>query len=216
VLEKLERLPPEALTAQRGTDFVGVIDSIAKRQLLLREFDRARASYERALAIHDGLEGLAPRMVALGRASLLHGLGIVAQLQDRFDEAEDAYKKALAIYLEFNDRHSAANTYHQLGMVTEEQSFSRRRSAAGHRSDRLRRQHAITYLRPLDAEAEGADWTEVAWIVLHIDPAEEPARARKAWDSHRAKWLVVSVAAFFDGPLSKDFDGLPTSASRAL
>ena len=27
---------------------------------------------------------------------------------------------------------------------------------------------------------------------------------------------TVSVAAFFDGPLSKDFDGLPTSASRAL
>jgi hypothetical protein len=26
----------------------------------------------------------------------------------------------------------------------------------------------------------------------------------------------VSVATFFDGPLSKDFDGLPTSASRAL
>jgi branched-chain amino acid transport system permease protein len=26
----------------------------------------------------------------------------------------------------------------------------------------------------------------------------------------------VSVAAFFDGPLSKDFDGLPTSSSRAL
>ena len=27
---------------------------------------------------------------------------------------------------------------------------------------------------------------------------------------------ALSVAAFFDGPLSKDFDGLPTSASRAL
>jgi hypothetical protein len=27
---------------------------------------------------------------------------------------------------------------------------------------------------------------------------------------------LMSVAAFFDGPLSKDFDGLPTSASRAL
>jgi hypothetical protein len=26
----------------------------------------------------------------------------------------------------------------------------------------------------------------------------------------------LSVAAIFDGPLSKDFDGLPTSASRAL
>ena len=29
--------------------------------------------------------------------------------------------------------------------------------------------HAITYMRMLDANAEGADWREVAQIVLHID-----------------------------------------------
>ena len=34
--------------------------------------------------------------------------------------------------------------------------------------------HAVTYLRLLDADAEGADWREVAKIVLHIDPAREP------------------------------------------
>jgi hypothetical protein len=38
-------------------------------------------------------------------------------------------------------------------------------------------EHLITYLRLLDAEADGADWTEVARIVLHIDPTNEPARA---------------------------------------
>jgi hypothetical protein len=31
-------------------------------------------------------------------------------------------------------------------------------------------EHLITYLRLLDADAEGADWREVARIVLHIDP----------------------------------------------
>ena len=45
-------------------------------------------------------------------------------------------------------------------------------------------QHLVTYLRLLDADAEGADWREVALIVLHIDPAREPDRARRAWDSH--------------------------------
>jgi hypothetical protein len=52
-------------------------------------------------------------------------------------------------------------------------------------------QHMITYLRLLDAEAEGADWQEVANIVLHIDPTEESDRARRAWESHlaRAHWL---------------------------
>jgi Uncharacterized conserved protein (DUF2285) len=50
--------------------------------------------------------------------------------------------------------------------------------------------HAITYMRILDAEADGADWREVAEIVLHIDPEREPERARRAFDSHlaRAKW----------------------------
>ena len=31
-------------------------------------------------------------------------------------------------------------------------------------------QHLRTYFRLLDADAEGADWREVALIVLHIDP----------------------------------------------
>ena len=33
--------------------------------------------------------------------------------------------------------------------------------------------HFVTYLRLLDAERDGADWTEVARIVLHRDPACE-------------------------------------------
>jgi hypothetical protein len=53
-------------------------------------------------------------------------------------------------------------------------------------------QHAVTYMRLLDADAEGADWREVARIVLHIDPDREPDRARLAFESHlaRAKWMT--------------------------
>jgi hypothetical protein len=42
-------------------------------------------------------------------------------------------------------------------------------------------EHIITYLRLLDANAEGADWRE-----------REPDRARTAFDSHlsRAKWMT--------------------------
>lgn len=55
-------------------------------------------------------------------------------------------------------------------------------------------QHLVTYLRLLDADKAGADWQEVARIVLHIDPAREPDRARRAWESHlaRARWLTES------------------------
>jgi hypothetical protein len=50
----------------------------------------------------------------------------------------------------------------------------------------------LTYLRLLDAEAEGAEWDEAALLVLQIDPVQEPVRARRIWESHlaRAKWLA--------------------------
>jgi hypothetical protein len=53
-------------------------------------------------------------------------------------------------------------------------------------------EHLVTYLRILDADAEGADWAEVARLVLHIDPSREKSRAHRAWQSHlaRAKWLT--------------------------
>lgn len=56
------------------------------------------------------------------------------------------------------------------------------------------REHHITYLRLLDADNEGADWKEVAKIVLHIDPELEPERAKRAWESHlaRARWMSES------------------------
>ena len=54
------------------------------------------------------------------------------------------------------------------------------------------KEHAVTYARLLDAEADNADWREVARIVLHIDPTTEPERARVAFESHlaRAKWVA--------------------------
>jgi hypothetical protein len=53
-------------------------------------------------------------------------------------------------------------------------------------------EHIITYLRLLDADAVGADWREVARIVLHLDPEQESDRARRAFDSHlsQAKWMT--------------------------
>jgi hypothetical protein len=53
-------------------------------------------------------------------------------------------------------------------------------------------EHIITYLRLLDADAVGADWRDVARIVLHLDPARDSGRARRAFESHlsRAKWMT--------------------------
>lgn len=50
----------------------------------------------------------------------------------------------------------------------------------------------LTYLRLLDADAEGADWTEVVCVVLHRDPVGDESRSRRCWESHlaRARWMT--------------------------
>lgn len=53
------------------------------------------------------------------------------------------------------------------------------------------RVHLVTYLRLLDAEADGADWREVARIVLDLDPDADPERVWRVHQSHlaRARWM---------------------------
>jgi hypothetical protein len=55
--------------------------------------------------------------------------------------------------------------------------------------------HLLTYLRLLDADDEGADWTEVVRGVLRLDPVREPVRSRRSWESHlaRARWMVGRI-----------------------
>src|SRR5215204_1093545 len=42
--------------------------------------------------------------------------------------------------------------------------------------------HLVTYLRLLDADADGADWREVATIVLSLDVEKHPERANRVWE----------------------------------
>jgi hypothetical protein len=49
--------------------------------------------------------------------------------------------------------------------------------------------HFVTYLRLLDADAEGADWREVVLIVFGLDPSREPDRAKIIHNS-RARWMT--------------------------
>ncbi|TIP99911.1 MAG: hypothetical protein E5X60_07025 [Mesorhizobium sp.] len=64
-------------------------------------------------------------------------------------------------------------------------------------SDRLTaydRAHFTTYMRLLDASADEAPQEEMAHLILGIDPALEPERARNALRSHldRANWMVTT------------------------
>lgn len=54
--------------------------------------------------------------------------------------------------------------------------------------------HLITYIRLLDADAEGADWREAVHIIFGLDPARDPDRARIVHESHlaRARWMTTT------------------------
>jgi hypothetical protein len=53
-------------------------------------------------------------------------------------------------------------------------------------------EHLVFYLHLLGASEEGADWREVADIVLEVDPVKEPERAKRMWAGHlaRAQWMT--------------------------
>ena len=52
--------------------------------------------------------------------------------------------------------------------------------------------HFVTYIRLLDANAEGADWREAVHYIFEIDPEDDPDRARQVHENHlkRAKWMT--------------------------
>ena len=54
--------------------------------------------------------------------------------------------------------------------------------------------HMVTYIRMLDATAEGADWREIVQILFGLDSEREPERAKVVHDNHlaRANWMTES------------------------
>nr|WP_249734788.1 DUF2285 domain-containing protein [Bradyrhizobium sp. sGM-13] len=73
------------------------------------------------------------------------------------------------------------------------------------------REHAVTCMRLLDADAEGADWREVAEIALRIDPSQEPVRARRTHESHLVRAKCVSRMATGGWCRSRSARYLPSS-----
>ena len=56
------------------------------------------------------------------------------------------------------------------------------------------KRHFVTYLRLLDADAQGADWQEVVSIIFAVNPASDIHRARRLYSTHlaRAQWMTKS------------------------
>jgi hypothetical protein len=68
-------------------------------------------------------------------------------------------------------------------------------------------EHVVTYPRLLDADAKGAEWREVARIVLHLDPEHEAVRRVKA--DAQIQPAPSRKTTSLDGPAAR----LPTEAA---
>ena len=121
VLSRLEAYPVEKLTGRLGLEFASVIDGIANRQLQLKQYAQAGASYQKALAILLNNKGSDAATIQKLSASIYHQLGMVAQEQHQWTQAEQYYQHALQIYVKYNDRYAQASIYNNLGVVAEEQ-----------------------------------------------------------------------------------------------
>jgi len=121
VLARMEAYPSEILAGPSGVEFVGVLDNIAKRYLLLKRYPEAGEAYQKALTVYQNLTDINEKQKAVSSAGIYHQLGMVAQEQRQWAQAEEYYRQALQIYIDFNDRYRQAATYHQLGTVAEEQ-----------------------------------------------------------------------------------------------
>lgn len=121
VLDCLKDFPDEKLRGPLGVEYAGVVDSIAKRQLLLKQYAAAEASYFEALRLFSQSEHIEEHVHSTLKAAIYHNLGFAAREQRQWQKAENYYQQALQIFMEFDDRRSPAPIYHNLGTIAEQQ-----------------------------------------------------------------------------------------------
>ena len=117
----LEGYPADALSGGVGVELMRVLGDLAARLMTLQQPAEAGVIYQRCLGHIDTLTTYSARDRAIWQATAYHQLGRVAQEQRQWAQAAQHYQQALAIFVEFDDRHSQATVYHQLGIVAQEQ-----------------------------------------------------------------------------------------------
>jgi tetratricopeptide (TPR) repeat protein len=103
---------PEPATEDQQGELALLRNLAGATALSQHRLDDAHAHYEAELQLKG-----ATAADQKAQGVTYHQLGMVAQEQRRFAEAEASYRQALEVFLEFDDRHRAASTYHQLGVV---------------------------------------------------------------------------------------------------
>ncbi len=108
--------PPE-MDTPAGDLWLAFTGNQANREAKGRHLDDAERTYQQTLTMLQA-QSASPRREA-HLATAYHQLGTVAQLRGRLDEAEDWYRKSLAISEELGITPDMAGAYYQLGTVAQ-------------------------------------------------------------------------------------------------
>ena len=106
VLSRLEKYPPDKLAGLLGYEFARVIDDIALRQLNLKQYEIAEASYQKVLSLLFNNQQFDADTIKKQSASIYHQLGRVAEGQRQWEQAREYFLQALENYKTYNDTHS--------------------------------------------------------------------------------------------------------------
>jgi tetratricopeptide (TPR) repeat protein len=109
------------LTDDLRFDIMRALGDLGQRQLDLKLYKEATAAYQRADKIIDTFAGSSDQQKGCWKATTYHQLGMVAQAQRAWAQAEQHYQQALGVYIEFNDRYSQGSTFINLGEIALEQ-----------------------------------------------------------------------------------------------
>ena len=107
-------------------------DKLAVLWLTLRDYPRALQTYQ-ALLNEPSVRSY--------HGILYHQIGMVYQEQRQWQQALDAYQRALELKGQHGQQHEMGGTYHQIGMVYQEQQQWREALAAYQRALKLQEQH---------------------------------------------------------------------------
>jgi len=121
VLAGLETYSSDVLEGPIGAELPIMICEAGRCQLLLKRIGEAQESFQKTLDLIEKLDQVDDQLRNKIKAKTYTLLGMVAQDQQKWEQAEQYYQKALEIKIEFNDRHDQAVTYHSLGNLAMEQ-----------------------------------------------------------------------------------------------
>ncbi|MGB7314626.1 MAG: CHAT domain-containing protein, partial [Nodosilinea sp.] len=121
VCDELEKYSAASISQEISENIVRAFGQRANLYKDSRQYLKAEQQYKKVIEFVENNVGADQQVSQFLIAGTYHQMGIVAQEQRQFEQAQQYYQQALDLKIEFGDRFSQASTYHQMGRVAQEQ-----------------------------------------------------------------------------------------------